>query len=57
LLLEKPNYTNICCGRAEKSVTFTGVFIRGILPQDLEKWLREITPVPFIHIIKKPPNA
>jgi len=57
LLLEKQNYTNICCGRAEKSVTFTGVFIRGVFPQDLEKWLREITPVPFIHIIKKPHNA
>ncbi|CAI2166985.1 16603_t:CDS:2 [Funneliformis geosporum] len=40
----------------EKSVIFIGP-IKQIKPEGLEKWLRKITLVAFVHIIKKPANG
>ncbi|CAG8697239.1 7085_t:CDS:2 [Acaulospora morrowiae] len=51
-----PKKKNTCCGNETKSVMFMGP-IKQVNQDDFEKWLREITPVPFVHIIKKPFNG
>ncbi|CAG8646587.1 10848_t:CDS:2 [Paraglomus brasilianum] len=47
-----PLYNNSCCGQLQCSVLVAGE-IAGVTAKQLDTWLSTVTPVRFIHIIKK----
>ena len=50
--IDIPNYKRIdCCGKAENHVKFKGDVV-GVDYQKIDKWLRSICSLEFIHVVK-----
>ena len=52
-IIVPPSYKKrTCCGKSELTVFVSGS-IKGIKHDELESWLRKITPLHFEHILKR----